>query len=53
MGCVVPSGLHRIRLHFEPESFRWGARISGLALAVLLAWSIVTLDRWRARARGV
>jgi hypothetical protein len=49
IGCVVPAGDHRVRLHFEPDSFRQGARISGLALAAILAWSILAF----VRARGV
>jgi hypothetical protein len=50
MACVVPPGPHRIRLSFEPDSFVWGARISGGALAVIAAWSILAVVR--ARRRG-
>lgn len=38
LGCVVPPGEHRVRLHFEPWSFTWGTRISELALAAILVW---------------
>ncbi|HVN37918.1 MAG TPA: hypothetical protein VMW19_07045, partial [Myxococcota bacterium] len=47
IGCVVPSGLHTVRLHFEPASFRWGARISALALAVILIWAALAFARAR------
>ena len=53
IGCVVPQGSHRIRLHFEPASFRWGARVSALALAGILAWSVIALVRARAAGRGL
>ena len=51
MGCVVPPGAHRIRLHFEPASFRRGARISAVALAVILLWAALAFARAGQRTR--
>jgi hypothetical protein len=47
----VPSGEHRVRFLFQPESFALGARISGFTLAsLLLLWTVVLavspLGRW-------
>lgn len=52
MGCVVPGGEHRVRFHFEPESFARGRTISALALAAILAWSAVALVRSRRLGRA-
>jgi hypothetical protein len=38
LGVVVPAGAHRVRWHFEPQSFTWGARLSALGLAGVGAW---------------
>jgi hypothetical protein len=45
IGLVVPPGAHQVRLHFEPASFTWGARISAVALAAIGLWIAVALAR--------
>lgn len=50
-GALVPAGRHQLVYTYEPDSFRWGLRISaaGLAaLAALAAWSGFGARRSRA-----
>jgi uncharacterized membrane protein YfhO len=37
-GVVVPAGSTTLQFRYEPVSFFWGLRISGLATVALLAW---------------
>jgi uncharacterized membrane protein YfhO len=36
-GVLLSPGKHAVRFRYQPKSFRWGAEISGLTMAVLLA----------------
>jgi hypothetical protein len=40
-GVVAPAGTSTIEMRYEPEGFRRGARLTGLALAALAAWTAV------------
>jgi uncharacterized membrane protein YfhO len=40
-GVLLPPGKHAVRFRYQPKSFRWGATISGLALAGLLVGGFV------------
>jgi hypothetical protein len=44
---AVPAGRHRVVFDYAPASFRIGATITGLALALLAAWSVVDERRRR------
>lgn len=44
---VVPAGEHRVRFLYRPTGFRWGVRLSGASLLVLLGGLGVTLRRPR------
>jgi hypothetical protein len=43
-GIALPAGPHRIRMEYQPASFRIGAAISGATIAVLVA---IGAWRWR------
>jgi hypothetical protein len=48
---LLPPGKHAVRFRYQPKSFRWGATISGLALAALLAGGFLTAKRRRSVRR--
>ncbi len=50
MGVVVTPGKHHVRLHFEPASFTWGARVSALSLLAIGVWLAASLAWGRVRA---
>ena len=39
-GVIVPAGIHTVELRYQPDSFTFGAAISGLGLLGLLALSL-------------
>jgi hypothetical protein len=47
-GVVVPAGRGEVEFRYEPESFTEGARLSGAAMAALLAWMGTAIFRRRA-----
>jgi hypothetical protein len=47
MGVPVPAGNHEVRLHFEPQSYALGARVSTAALAAVVAWAAAVSLRSR------
>jgi hypothetical protein len=44
---LLPPGKHAVRFRYQPKSFRWGATISGLTMAGLLAIGLVVPRRRR------
>jgi hypothetical protein len=40
-GVLLSPGKHLVRFRYQPKSFRWGAAISGLSLAVLLVFGFM------------
>jgi hypothetical protein len=40
-GVLLSPGKHLVRFRYQPKSFRWGATISGLSLAVLLVFGFM------------
>ena len=49
-GLVIIPGKHKVELRYEPGSFRYGALVSLLGMASLLAlwaWALVGRKRWR------
>jgi uncharacterized membrane protein YfhO len=49
-GVLLPPGKHTVRFRYQPESFRWGAAISGFAMAGLLAIGFALSRRLREKA---
>lgn len=41
-GCVVEPGTHQVSIHFDPDSLRWGKRltIAGLLALLAVAWFV-------------
>jgi hypothetical protein len=54
-GVVVPAGQQTLQWRYEPASFRWGARIAGLAVLIWLGWMVLVgltaryRQRWEIR----
>jgi uncharacterized membrane protein YfhO len=46
----LPAGEHRLRLRYEPASFRVGLFLAGLGLMLVAGWGGVLLGRGRIRA---
>ncbi len=46
-GVLLSPGKHAVRFRYQPKSFRWGAEISGLTVAVLLAIGLMIPRRRR------
>jgi hypothetical protein len=40
-GVVVPAGTGKLEFRYQPGSFAWGLRLSGLAGITLLAWALL------------
>ena len=40
-GVLLSAGKHSVRFRYQPKSFRWGAAISGLSMAGLLAFGFM------------
>ena len=48
-GVMAPAGSGTLEFRYEPASFAWGLRLSGLAAGVLLVWGIIGLRPNRQR----
>ena len=48
-GVMAPAGAGTLEFRYEPASFAWGLRLSGLAAGVLLVWGIIGLRHNRQR----
>ncbi|MEN6557346.1 MAG: hypothetical protein ABFC54_04110 [Thermoguttaceae bacterium] len=49
-GVVAPKGRRTLEFRYEPRSFAWGLRFSGLAAVALAGWAGVSLHRRRKTA---
>src|SRR5262249_6216008 len=43
-GVVVPTGTSNVDFRYQPPTFTWGLRLSGLAAIILLSWSAFSVS---------
>jgi hypothetical protein len=51
-GVLLSPGKHLVRFRYQPKSFRWGAAISGISFAGLLAFGFMRPMRRRSEPAG-